>query len=140
VFPLQEFKFLLALTAALLVFAALAWWFLSRPRPSPEERERMRRLAVNQTRRALEGVITEADENMIHYRYELRGVSYFASQDVSSLRDRLPDDPPRLIGPAGVRYDPRNPANSIVVCEDWSGFTVRAAEPARNPTSEEQNA
>jgi hypothetical protein len=27
-----------------------------------------------------------------------------------------------LLGPALVKFDPRNPANSIVICEEWSGL------------------
>jgi hypothetical protein len=49
-------------------------------------------------------------------------VEYTASQDISKLRDRLPEDPQTWIGPVTIKYLPRNPANSIVVCEDWSGF------------------
>jgi len=67
-------------------------------------------------------MITEASEDLIHYQYELRGVAYFASQDVSGLRAWLPEEPARLIGAVSVKYDPRNPANSIVLCEEWSGL------------------
>ena len=34
----------------------------------------------------------------------------------------LPEDPDRLIGPVYMKYTPRNPANSIIVCEQWSGL------------------
>ena len=78
---------------------------------------------VNRSQRTTEGLITEVSEDLIHYQYELRGVAYFASQDVSTLRERLPEDPSRLIGRASVKYDPRNPANSIVLSEDWSGLS-----------------
>jgi hypothetical protein len=28
------------------------------------------------------------------------------------------------LGPVSVKYDPRNPANSIVVSEEWSGLRL----------------
>jgi len=34
----------------------------------------------------------------------------------------LPADRMSMVGPASVKYDPRNPANSIVLCEQWSGL------------------
>jgi hypothetical protein len=27
-----------------------------------------------------------------------------------------------MIGPVSVKYDPRNPANSIVISEQWNGL------------------
>jgi len=102
--------------------AAAAVWIIFRHRLTIEEKERRRRVYVNRGRRTAEGFITEAGEDLIHYNYELRGVTYFASQDVTALRERLPQDPTRLIGSVSVKYDPKNPANSIIVCEDWSGL------------------
>jgi hypothetical protein len=40
-----------------------------------------------------------------------------------SLRKRLTSA--ALAGPAIVKYIPRNPANSIVICEEWSGLRAR---------------
>ena len=92
---------------------------------TPVERERRRRALVNKTQRTTEALVTEATAEMIHFQYELRGVRYFASQDVSVLGAYLPGDVTRLIGPVSVKYDPRNPANSIVVCEEWTGLPVK---------------
>jgi len=39
-----------------------------------------------------------------------------------SLQALLPSNPMSVIGPAQVKFDPRNPANSIVLCEEWSGL------------------
>src|SRR5450432_3879497 len=55
-------------------------------------------------------------------------VHYTASQDISALRDHLPDTPDRLGGMANMKYAAQNPANSILVCEEWSG--LRAAPQA----------
>ena len=106
--------------------AVLTVWTWLRRRVSPEELERRRRLIVNRHRRTIEGFITEANSEIIHYQYELRGVTYFASQEIKHLLDNLPPDPSRLIGPVSVRFEPNNPANSIVVCEEWSGLTVKS--------------
>lgn len=58
----------------------------------------------------------------LHYSYTVRRIEYTAAQDISAIRDRLPADPWTLIGSATVKYSPRNPANSILVCEEWSGL------------------
>lgn len=119
---------LFGLAAAVCVAAlALIVWLYSR-RLTPPEREKRRRLAVNHHRRTLEGFITEASAEAIQYTYEFSGVEYFAAQDVSALAACLPLEPERLIGPARVKYDPRNPMNSIVVCEEWSGIPQKKEE------------
>jgi hypothetical protein len=107
---------------------ALAVWIVYQRRITPQEKERRRRMALNRWQRTVEGMVLDAGADLIHYQYELRGVAYSASQDVSTLRHMLPEDPARLAGPVNVKYDPRNPANSMVLCEEWSGLpgiTVR---------------
>ena len=89
---------------------------------NPEKRERGRRLELHQRGRLGDALILEATESMLYYSYSVRGVQYQASQDISGLRDRLPEQPERLIGPASLKYSPRNPANSILICEEWSGL------------------
>lgn len=111
--------------AGLLVAAGL--WIVFRRRITPQERERRRRMAVSLNRRSVEGFITEASTEIIHYQYESHGVTYFASQDVTTLQEQLPPEPSRLIGPVDVRFDPRNPANSIIICESWSGLPCMPA-------------
>lgn len=97
--------------------------FLRRKRPvTPEEAERLRRHKVNQSRRTTQGSITDRVEDTLHYQYNVRGVTYFATQDASSLKHLLPAATLSLIGPVGVKYDPENPANSMVISEDWSGL------------------
>lgn len=101
---------------------ALAAWIVYQRRLTPQEKERRRRMALNRWQRTVEGLVLDAGADLIHYQYELSGVAYSASQDVSTLRHLLPEDPARLAGPVNVKYDPRNPANSIVLCEEWSGL------------------
>ncbi len=87
-------------------------------------RERRRRSTVNQYGRLGDALITEVWEQTIFYSYSLSGVVYTASQDVSDLKEILPDGPERLVGPVSLKYIPRNPANSIIMCEQWSGLRV----------------
>jgi hypothetical protein len=134
--PLLDLRVAIPLAGAVGV-AAFSIWALLRRRITPEERERRRRLDVNRTRRSIEGTITEASESIIHYQYELRGVTYFASQDVSSLQAQLPPEPTRLIGPVTVRFEPANPANSIVVCEEWSGLPAKRSTHRTDPSRED---
>ena len=110
---------------------ALAIWIVLRVHGTPEKRERKRRLSVHQQGRLGDAMISEATDQTLYYFYTVRGVHYTASQDVSMLREYLPADVHRLIGVAGLKYSSKNPANSILVCEEWSGLrTPRAEEEA----------
>jgi len=95
-------------------------------RITPEERERRRRALLVAAGKMGDATLTEVREQFIFYAYLVRGVEYTASQDVSALRDRVPEDL-ASVNAVSVRYDPRNPANSIVVSEEWSGLHL--AEP-----------
>jgi hypothetical protein len=114
----------LALVASLLV-AAGAFVIFQR-RNTPERRELKRRFLVNTQGRLADAFLLEASSESIVYQYDVHGVSYNASQDVQLLSAYLPEQPERLIGPVNIKYMVRNPANSIVVCEHWSG--IRAAQ------------
>lgn len=95
---------------------------LLRRRKTPEERERRRRLDINARGRMIEGLVTEARDNLVFFRYSWRGIDYDTSQDLSFIADLLPGDRSTVIGPVTVKFLSENPYNSIVVCEDWSGF------------------
>ena len=69
-----------------------------------------------------DATISDIRGEELYYSYTVRRIEYAAAQDISAVRDRLPADPWVLIGSATVKYSPRNPANSIVVCEEWSGL------------------
>ena len=101
---------------------ALAFWIALRVRGTPEKREKRRRLEVHRLGRLGEATITEANENTLYYSYSVRGVQYTASQDVTALREHLPAEPERLIGFVSLKYATNNPANSILICEEWSGL------------------
>ena len=112
---------ILAVSAAALI--ALGSWLLLGMRISPQERERRRRLAVNARGRLADGTITEVHETLIFYSYSVGGAEYATSQDVEELRASIRVHPEMLIGcPVTVKYAMRNPANSIIVCESWSGL------------------
>ena len=116
-----------ALTAGLV---ALAAWMVLRTRGTPEKRERQRRLAVHHRGRIGDAMINEVTADALYYSYSVGGVQYEASQDITALRDRLPAEPERLIGWSGMKYSSNNPANSILICEEWSGLRDPAARSA----------
>ncbi len=102
-------------------------YLVIRRRPSAEARERRRRSAVNAKGRTTAARVLDLRGDQLYFCYTVRGVEYTAAQDISTLRDRLPTDPSALVGAATVKYRPSNPADSIVVAEDWSG--LRAVPP-----------
>jgi hypothetical protein len=108
----------------------LAIWILMKVHGTPEKKEKKRRLSVHRQGRLGDAVISEGTDNTLYYFYTVRGVHYTASQDVSALLSYLPAEPEKLIGVAGLKYSSKNPANSILVCEEWSGLRapVKAEE------------
>jgi hypothetical protein len=113
--------------AAVVLVLALAWRAWLMRRPTAEEIERRRRRALNEVGKMADGMIVDVLETSIQYSYYARGMEYIAAQDISALQARIPPDRMSVAGPASVKYDPRNPANSIVLCEDWSGLRQLAA-------------
>jgi len=122
--------FIAAGAGAVLMAGALLFRASLRRRLSPIELERRRRAVLNQTGKMGDGMVIDTPGDMIEYSYEVRGAQYTATQDISSLQDRLHPDGAPVAGPAVIKYDPRNPANSIVVCEDWSGLRHTPARQA----------
>lgn len=112
----------LVLGALLVVIAAALGyraWKISRV--TPEDRERQRRAVLAASGKMGDATLVEFRDNNLFYSYLVRGVEYTACQDVSSLQDRIPGSL-SVESPVSVKYDPRNPANSIVVAEQWSGL------------------
>lgn len=113
----------LILILAALAVVALGVYLLVRWRRKPKDKEKRRRLTVNQVGRIGDATITDMQGDTLFYSYSVRGVSYTASQDVAALRDQMPANVERLIGrAASLKYSPQNPANSILICEVWSGL------------------
>lgn len=107
------------------------WLFFRLRRPSAEEIERRRRVQLSEKGRITDGFILDArtlageesvsdEPEVLVYSYRLAGVVYNCAQDVSGLADRVRGF--RLDQPVQVRYDPRNPGNSVLVSEVWSGL------------------
>jgi hypothetical protein len=130
-------------TAAVALAGVWAWktvrgW----RRKSPDELERLRRLGVNACGRIIPGRIVELAEPVAEgpagpillYQYEVAGVTYEAAQDVSALPE-IAAAAPFLPGQTtSVKYDPKQPTNSILACEGWCG--IPDLEPNRTALSE----
>lgn len=115
-----------SLTAALLaalvvILGAIALRAWRRSRISPDEKERRRRLALLSNGKMGDANLLDIREDLLIYSYAVRGVEYTAPQDISRLKAFLPGDLASL-GHVLVKYDPRNPANSIVLAEEWTGL------------------
>ncbi|HVV73075.1 MAG TPA: hypothetical protein VHI52_16500 [Verrucomicrobiae bacterium] len=114
---------ILAEVAVLVILAAIFGVRLwRRSRITPAEWERRRRSALVATGKMGDANIVDVRDELLVYSYEVRGVEYTASQDVSMLKEYLPEDLSSAIGPIYVRYDAQNPANSIILAEEWSGL------------------
>jgi hypothetical protein len=115
----------LVLAAVLVVLLAIigyrAW---QRSRVTPEERERRRRAWLVASGKMGDAVLVDFRDDHVFYSYDVRGVEYTASQDISRLSEKVPADLSNMPS-MSVRYDPKNPANSIVVAEEWSGLHAR---------------
>lgn len=111
-----------AIITAVAALGAVAAFVILRRRRTPEERERIRRLAVNERGRLIDGLIREVRGKEVYYSYSWRGIDYDTSQDLTALSELLPEETHSLIGAVTVKFHPDNPYNSIVLCEGWSGF------------------
>lgn len=116
--------------AAVGLFAAAKAWARSR-RKTPEQRERERRSRINEIGRITDGTVIDVSEMAAHeqgeiqlliYQYDVAGVSYEASQDVTALRHRVDLHSCKAGLMTSIKYDPSNPGNSIVIAEQWSGL------------------
>ena len=108
-------------SAAALAGVLVIWKVLRREMPA-EEMERRRRLTINRRGKLGDGEVVDIEEGRVFYSYSVSGVRYAAAQDVVTIGKLLPADRASAIGPALIKFDPRNPANSILICEEWSGL------------------
>jgi hypothetical protein len=122
---------LYSLAAGALALALSAYFLLKRKPRSPEEVERRRREWLDNVGRITDGTVLDVQElafdgehssTMLIYQYDVAGVSYEASQDVTYLRQWVNLQSCRLGLPTSVKYDPQNPGNSLVVSERWMGL------------------
>ncbi len=111
--------------------ACAGYALLRRKSKTPEEIEHDRRIRLNQIGRITDGTVIDVQEishnehhpaTILIYRYDVAGVSYEASQDVTYLRQWINLQSCRLGLPTSVKYDPHNPHNSMVISEAWMGL------------------
>lgn len=120
--------------AGVLAVVAVVWYIVRSRRPSTAELERRRREQLAIAGRITDGVIVDArtyngedsfsaTPDLLLYRYRIAGVTYDCAQDVSSIPEVTAGF--RIDQPVQIRYDPRNPGNSIVVSESWNGLRMK---------------
>jgi len=115
--------------------ALLGAYALMRRKPkSADELERERRSWLEGSGRITDGTVIDVQELaaeekekrrsaiMLIYKYDVAGVSYECSQDVTYLRHWINLHSCRLGLHTSVKYDPQNPGNSLVVSENWMGL------------------
>ena len=105
------------LTVLVAILGYRAW---RHSRITPLEWERRRCAWLVSTGKMGDATLVEIRESVVFYSYGVRGVEYTASQDLSLL-GRAPVDL-TSVRSLSVKYDARNPANSIIVSEEWSGL------------------
>ena len=122
------------------VTAVWAWRrFLGWRQKDPDEIERLRRLDVNRRGRitpaqvvdiidvaAAGGDVPAPGSCLVVYKYEVAGVTYEVSQDVAKLPGVASAVHSLADQSASIKYDPKTPTNSIIVCEEWSGLDRRS--------------
>ncbi len=132
--PLRGFHLFGTCASLFVLVGGIAAVALSRRRDSPDELERERRAALVKGGRIIDATVIDIADlspeevgrpmgmQLILYKYEISGVVYEASQDVTLLKNLVNIYDCRLGFPASVRYDPHHPTNSIIIAESWSGL------------------
>ncbi len=112
------------------VAVGTVYWAL-RQRKTPQQIEQDRRARINAYGRITDGTVVDVNEvvsngqpgmQLLIYQYDVAGVQYECSQDVTHLRHRVDLHSCKLGIATSVKYDPQNPGDSIVVSEDWIGL------------------
>jgi hypothetical protein len=126
--------------------AIVGYALLSRsPKRSGEMLELDRRTQLTQGGRIIDGTVIDVQEIeesptqrqmiLLIYTYDVAGVTYEASQDVTHLRQFIDLYSCRLGLPASVKYDPHNPGDSIVISERWSGLRMSPIRAKSRPVA-----
>jgi len=113
----------------------LVGYLLAKRRKSPEQREHERRTRINRVGRITVGTVIDVYEEpasnghasvsqLLVFNYDVAGVTYEASQDITNLRQYIDLKRCKLGLPASIKYDPQNPGNSIVISESWTGLRI----------------
>ncbi len=147
---LRDHQILTTVGAALVCLGGVAWYMATRDRTTAEDLERTRRQDLVLGGRIMDGTVLDVSDldpyeagrpegmQLILYKYEIAGVAYECSQDITYLKDLIKIADIRVGFPCSVRYDTRQPQNSIVVAENWIGLRdtansvpIRRASPRR---------
>ena len=119
------------LLAGGIAFGIAGYALFRRKSKTAADLERERRDLLGEIGRITDGTVIDVQElaedpqrpaTLLIYHYDVAGVSYEASQDVTYLRQWLNLQSCRLGVPTSVRYDPGNPGNSMVISERWNGL------------------
>ena len=111
--------------------AVASYGLLRRKPKNANDVELERRTWLNTVGRITDGTVIDVQEitmatnrpaTMLIYQYDVAGVSYEASQDVTYLRQWINLHSCRLGLPTSVKYDSRNPGNSMVIADGWMGL------------------
>jgi len=141
--PLSPLEIGLVAGAVVVLISAgiLAYLKLLRKK-DPAEIERLRRSWLGRTGRIVAGEITgllepegENTALLLVYRYDIAGVTYEVTQDVSRM-PAVASQASHLVGKdISVKYDMKHPSNSIAICEEWSGIRGIGAGEAESETA-----
>ena len=152
---------IVSVSAFVLAATGAGLWWVSRKRPTAEELEQERRHMLVNFGRIVDGMLLDCFQipveigsggepgcmrNMLLYQYEISGVVYECSQDISALATILDPSQIKIGMPCSIRYQPGSPENSILVAERWSGLrdgvpvmwishsqVIRPCEPKQSP-------
>ena len=122
---------LYTLALGTMIVAVASYALLRREPKSADDMERDRRSWLSLVGRITDGTVIDVQEiavdtnrpaTMLIYQYDVAGVSYEASQDVTYLRQWINLQSCRLGLHTSVKYDARNPGNSMVIAEGWMGL------------------
>ncbi|MGB7229544.1 MAG: hypothetical protein WA855_11475 [Candidatus Acidiferrales bacterium] len=149
VYSLRAMKELSSLEPSVIVIGAFSLVRLFGRTKDSMETERERRSFLNRVGRIVDGQVLEIVEGsaeqsrspqaglfgkrraekaktpnhkMLLYTYSISGVTYEAAQDISGLEEQACLERVVAGQAVGVKYDPANPSNSILIADDWSGL------------------
>ncbi len=130
---MSALRYIPAALGGVSILALGVGYILRNRRKTPEQLERERRMRLSTHGRIIDGTVIDAQEmpnasgnpiQLLIYRYDVSGVSYEASQDITHLRQFVDIHTCQIGLPSSVKYDPQNPGDSIVISEEWSGLRL----------------
>ena len=136
VFSMTLLRICFLTSASILAVGGTLIWRGGRKK-DPDQQETLRRQRIGAEGRITDGTVLEVQEfesgsgpstQVVLYSYDVRGVQYECAQDVTPLHLSL-DRASCCTGDANIKYDPRDPRDSIVAAESWCGLRISAQGP-----------